>query len=451
MTRLTMCLALFLTGCGAAYIAPSVEPASRNADAPVDVVVVTMTPQAISAANASPYQPRRVPRAFGQTATAPDQAGMLDMPQTPGRPEDRPAAVELRVPPEITPGPYRIGIADVLLLATTAPVTEAEALSGILAAQNRRQGYTVQDDGTIAIPNTGRVRVAGLTVEDAEAAVFQALVASEMDPTFSLEIAEFNSKRVSVGGAVGRPALVPITLQPLRLGEALQLAGGVVAPDQDYASIRLFRDGTLYQIPLTDFFTSARLQRIALTDGDAVYVDTSYELDRAQQYFADQLALVQADTAARANVLDQLETEFTIRRAQLEEERQNFVALTELDALERDYVYRAGELVRQSRLALPYGRMANLADAIYAEGGFDNARGNPSQIYLLRGFGTTGGVRAYHLDARNPGNLILATQMQLRPNDFIFIEEQPITKWNRVVSQFVPSLFNQAASLSTGL
>lgn len=451
MTRYMLCVLLLISGCGAAYIAPSVEPASRNESAPVDIVVVSMTPQAIAAANASPYSPRRVPGAFGQTASVPNRADQLDLPQTPGRPVDRPTALELRVPPAVTPASYRIGISDVLLLATRAPATEAEALTGILAAQNQRQGYTVQDDGTIAIPNAGRVQVAGRTVEDAEAMVFQALVAAELDPTFSLEIAEFNSKRVSIGGAVSQPALVPITLQPLRLGEALQLAGGIVAVDQDYASIRLFRNGTLYQIPLNDFYTQSRLQRIVLTEGDAVFVDTQYELDRAQQYFTDQLALVEAENSARANVLTQLQTEFTIRREQLQEQRDNFAALTELDALERDYVYRSGELVRQSRIALPYGRVANLADAIYAEGGFDNARGNPSQIYLLRGFGTSAGVRAYHLDARNPGNLILATHMQLRPNDFIFIEEQPITKWNRVVSQFVPSLFNQAASLSTGL
>ncbi len=451
MSRILLCFVLCLSGCGSAYIAPSVAPTSRDAAAPVDVVVVALTPGAIAAANASPYAPRQVPAAFRQTASAPDRSALLDLPQAPGRADAGPPTLDLRVPPAVVPGPYAIGIADVLLLATTAPATEAEALTGILAAQSRRQGYTVQDDGTIAIPDAGRVRVAGLTVEDAEAAVFQALVAAGLDPSFSLEIAEFNSKRVSVGGAVGQPALVPITLQPLRLAEALQLAGGVAAPDQTYASIRLFRDGALYQIPLTRFLSDSTLQRIVLTDGDAVFVDTEYELDRAQQYFRDQLALVTAENSARSNMLAQLDTEFTIRRAQLQEQRDNFAALTELDALERDYVYRVGEVVQQGRIPLPYGRTGTLADALYADGGFRTAQANPSQIYLLRGFGTTGGVRAYHLDARNPGNLILATQMQLRPNDFIFIEEQPITKWNRVVSQFIPSLFNQVAQVADGL
>jgi polysaccharide export outer membrane protein len=36
----------------------------------------------------------------------------------------------------------------------------------------------------------------------------------------------------------------------------------------------------------------------------------------------------------------------------------------------------------------------------------------------------------------------------MRPNDIIFVEEQPITKWNRVVQQFVPSLLTTPAAIA---
>lgn len=130
----------------------------------------------------------------------------------------------------------------------------------MLAAQNRRQGYTVQDDGAIAIPDVGRVMVAGLTLEEAEAALFQRLLSAQIDPSFSLEIAEFNSKRVSIGGAVGTPTIAPITLTDLTLDAAIALAGGIQTPDLDYASIRLYRDGALYQIPLNDYLSRGELQ-----------------------------------------------------------------------------------------------------------------------------------------------------------------------------------------------
>jgi polysaccharide export outer membrane protein len=49
-----------------------------------------------------------------------------------------------------------------------------------------------------------------------------------------------------------------------------------------------------------------------------------------------------------------------------------------------------------------------------------------------------------HLDARNAATITLATRMEMRPNDVIFIEEQPITSWNRATSQFFPILASAA-------
>lgn len=445
MPRRPVLLSLFLAGCGSAYIAPSVDPVSRSAESPVNVVVVDMTPQIVATANASPYRPRQLPAAFSGATGIPARGDDEMLPDAPAGTEE-PVALVLKAPPASSSGPYEIGVADVLLLATKAPATSAEALTGILAAESRRQGYTVQDDGTIAIPDVGRVRVAGMTVEEAEAEVFKALVAAQIEPTFSLEISEFNSKRASIGGAVAAPRLVPITIKPVSLAEALQLSGGISAADVDHASIRLFRDGTLYQIPLTDFYASARYQNITLLDGDAVFVDTEYDLARAKSYFQDQITLYQAKTTASRDAIASLQTQFTMLQAQREEVRSNFAAQAEFEALDRDYVYRVGEVLEQGRIPLPFGRTASLADAIYANKGFRTVTGNPAHIYLLRGMGGGDSVRAYHLDARNPGNLIMATTMQLRPNDFIFIEEQPITKWNRVLSQLAPNLFVRDAT-----
>src|SRR5690606_21709779 len=145
---------------------------------------------------------------------------------------DRGGKPAVIVPPPAEPGPYRIGIGDVLVLATRNPGTTAAELTGLLAAENRRQGYTVQDDGAIAIPDVGRVRIAGMTLEEAEAEMFSRLLAQKMDPSFSLEVAEFNAHRVSIGGAVMRPTVMPVTLTPLTLDAALAGAGGVDVADR---------------------------------------------------------------------------------------------------------------------------------------------------------------------------------------------------------------------------
>ena len=55
---------------------------------------------------------------------------------------------------------------------------------------------------------------------------------------------------------------------------------------------------------------------------------------------------------------------------------------------------------------------------------------------------------AFHLDASDVSNLVLATQLNLRANDIVFIAEQPITRWNRVVQQLVPSLINTGVGLA---
>ncbi|MXN20793.1 sugar transporter [Pseudooceanicola sp. GBMRC 2024] len=409
-----------------------------------------MTPETVMVANRAPYTPRDLPAVFGQIAgtTGKPQVKTATLPQTVFDDSQR-APLETRVPPATDPGPYKIGIGDVVLLATPQMGSTVEQLTGLLAAQNARQGYTVQDDGAIAIPNVGRVQVAGMTLEEAEAALFQKLVQNQIDPTFSLEISEFNSKKVSIGGAVAKPAVVPITLTPLYLDEALAAVGGVTVTDQAYASVRLYRDGTLYQIPLAKLYSDKTLQKIRLLDGDSIFVDTAYNLDLAQSYFQEQIARATFQQTARTAALNELNSEVAIRRGALEEARSNFVTKTEQDAVARDYVYLAGEVGTQGRFTLPFGRQATLADAIFTNGGLPSIHADAKQIYVLRGSDDPrefDSVTAYNLNIKNAANLMLATRFQLRPNDVVFAAEQPITKWNRVVNQITPALITSTAS-----
>jgi len=355
--------------------------------------------------------------------------------------------MELRLPPDVPARPYRIGVGDVVLLATKTNGNSVEQLSGLLAAQTRRQGYTVSDDGSISIPDIGRVEIGGLTLQEAQDTIFRFLLENQVDPAFSLEVAEFNSQRVTVGGAVRQAARVPLALNPLSLREALTATGGVTVRDEQYASIRIYRGGTLYQIPYETYVERSDLQNLTLVNGDAVFVDTSYDLDRALEFYRQEIDVIRLRTQARKDTFDMLQTEVELRRGMLEERRGNFEARTEFDAEERDYVYLTGEVKKQSRFTLPYGRQATLADVLYDSGGFPTQTGNPGNIYVLRPSSDPaefGAVTAWHLDAVNAANISLATRMQMRPNDIVFIEEQPITKWGRAFNQLLPQLVNIA-------
>ena len=41
---------------------------------------------------------------------------------------------------------------------------------------------------------------------------------------------------------------------------------------------------------------------------------------------------------------------------------------------------------------------------------------------------------------------MLATRFELRPDDVIFIAEQPVTRWNRVIQQITPSLITSVTA-----
>ncbi|SNR50204.1 polysaccharide biosynthesis/export family protein [Puniceibacterium sediminis] len=432
-----------LAGCGVAYNSPSINSFAQT-DSKVRVLPITA--ESTLVANRSAYSPKTLPAAFFQTAGT--GSGLRSGGAVPDSVLDqriKPLSMETRLPPPAPVQPYQIGIGDVILLATPQTGSTVEQLTGLLAASNSRQGYTVQDDGSISIPNVGRVVVAGLTLESAEAELFQRLVEKQIDPTFSLEIAEFNSKKVSIGGAVAKPTVAPISLTPLYLDEALAAAGGITVTDQDYASVRIYRDGNLYQIPLTELYSNRGLQRVPLIDGDSVFVDTTYELDLAQAYFAEQIQIANFRQQSRISALNELNAEVAIRRGALTETRDNFMTQIELDSAGRDYVYLAGEVEKQSRFPLPFGNTASLADALYSQGGIPTITGNVSKIYVLRGSADPrefSALTAWQLDASNAANLLLATRFELRPNDVIFVAEQPITRWNRVINQITPTIIN---------
>ena len=431
-----------LSGCGVAYHSSSVSP---GVSAEGKVRVLPLTAESVMVANAAPYQPRQLPAYFNQTAGL---SGTMSAPIAPPATAfdrvSRPAALETRLPPPVPATNYKIGVGDVVLLATPRAGSTVEQLTGILAAQTARQGYTVQDDGSISVPTVGRVQIAGQTVDDAEATLFQKFLDKQIDPTFSLEISEFHSHKVAIGGDVGSPTVVPVTLSPLYLDEALAAAGGAKSADLDTALVRIYRNGKLYQLPLKALYDRAGTGRIQLADGDSIFVDTAYALDKASAYFAEQIQLANFKQAERSARLAALNTEVTLRRNELAEQRENFSTRLELGAEGRDYAYLTGEVGKQARYALPFDRKATLADALYDQGGgLVTAKSNPKEIYVLRGSDNPleyDAITAWHLDARNAAALLLATRFELHANDVIFVATQPVSHWGNVVNAITPSL-----------
>jgi polysaccharide export outer membrane protein len=441
-----------VAGCDIVLRSPKV---TEGVDKTAHVRVRAITAETVHQANLAAYTPRSLPAAFSITSGASARvASVPDLPQAPALPETRPERLTLILPPPAPTEPYRIGISDVVLLSTPQVGGTVEELTGLLAAQNARQGYTVQNGGSINVPNVGRIQIGGLTISEAEDLVFQKLLENQIDPAFSLEIAEFNSQKVSVGGAVAEPTIVPITFTPLYLDEVLAAAGGITVEALDYATVRLFRNGELYQIPLQKLYSNTGLSQIKLIDGDAIFVDAEYDLRQAESFFQQAIQRTTTEQALIQAELGKLSTQISLRRAELSEQRENFSARHEFGAEKRDFAYVTGEVREQTRFALPYETTASLTDALFDEaGGIVFNSGDVSEIYVLRASSDPrefGVITAWNLDARNVAVMTLAALFELRPNDIVFVASQPITRWNRVISQLLPTLsvVNSGASLA---
>ena len=95
-----------------------------------------------------------------------------------------------------------------------------------------------------------------------------------------------------------------------------------------------------------------------------------------------------------------------------------------------------------------YSQHVSLADVLYDDGGYVTTTADASEIYEIRASqdpAAFGAVTAWHLNAKNIASISLATRMELRPNDVVFIAEQPITTWARALGQFFPVVTNLTA------
>ena len=84
--------------------------------------------------------------------------------------------IEWRMP-MLEPKIYMIGVGDVLTLNMQLKESLGDVLNGLIASQTSQRGYRVQEDGTISIPDIGRVVIGGLTLQEAESVVYQRLLA----------------------------------------------------------------------------------------------------------------------------------------------------------------------------------------------------------------------------------------------------------------------------------
>ena len=104
-------------------------------------------------------------------------------------------------------------------------------------------------------------------------------------------------------------------------------------------------------------------------------------------------------------------------------------------------VFVIGEVASQSSLIMENGKMT-LADAILDSGGISLTTSEPGKIYVIRnGLANNRNTtpHIYQLNADSPKALLLADQFPMKPRDIVFVATAAVTRWNRVLSQILPT------------
>ena len=85
-----------------------------------------------------------------------------------------------------------------------------------------------------------------------------------------------------------------------------------------------------------------------------------------------------------------------------------------------------------------------LADALGAATGLDERRSDPSGVFVFRK-GSPDIV--YTFDLKNPGVMPLVQRFPMKGEDIVYVTEAPLARWNRMISQILPTTVTQAANV----
>jgi protein involved in polysaccharide export with SLBB domain len=147
----------------------------------------------------------------------------------------------------------------------------------VLGEKEIPREFRVQPDGTVDFPYLDRVAVAGLEPQQIEELIKRELVERKIlvDPQVTLIVKQYNSKKVSVVGAVQKPGSLAWS-EGMKLVDAISLAGGLTSlADGDHVLItrNVGASKTVTATVSVDDITDGKTPDVPLQAGDTIKVD----------------------------------------------------------------------------------------------------------------------------------------------------------------------------------
>lgn len=274
---------------------------------------------------------------------------------------------------------YRIGVGDVLSII----VWDHPELTAPFGSFNnaQEQGNVVREDGSIFYPFVGRLLVEGRTARDVRDQLARELSNFIEQPQLDVRVVRYRSQRYFVTGSVIKPGSFPITDVPVKTVEAIGIAGGLRA-DADLFDVTLSRDNQSFNIPLYEILYEGKVEgNTLLRHGDILH-------------FAPN---------------------------------------------ERRKVFIMGEVVSPRSIPMTNRKMS-LTQALSEAGGIQEARADGRGVYVVRNSEYSGLIDVYQLDLSEAWSMALGDHFDLQPRDVVYVTAAPISRWNRWVSNILPSL-----------
>ena len=241
--------------------------------------------------------------------------------------------------------------------------------------------YTVDSLGRVSIPFLGNIDVENLTLEKAKLKIVSQLAKVYRRPSSQVEIAEYNSSKVFVTGAVKKQTTSKLDDSPKTAMEVLIEAGfSPIGKDDLSSTVGTLRRGSIaYKFDLGNVFMAGTNPRenFYLKKNDIIYVDKN-----------------------------------------------------------PNSVYVFGEFTKPG-IIFPGNELS--LTKVLSISGLNQLTSNAANIYILReDINSFLKIKIYRIDVRSPVGLMLAQKFILKSKDIVYASPTKLVRWNRIISLLLP-------------